>query len=73
MIREALGNIDETKELELQESKSTELLEKKDYKAYFNGKLKKYGVKSTKDLSKKDKKKFYDEVDAGWEADVEED
>ena len=68
MIREALENIETTKELDLQESKSIELLEKEDYKAFFNKKLKKYGVKSANNLPKKEKKKFYSEVDTEWDA-----
>jgi hypothetical protein len=49
----------------------TFLQEEKDLKAeyedYFQGVLKKYGVKSPAELSDEDKKKFYDEVEAGWE------
>ena len=48
----------------------TFLQEEKDLKAeyedYFQGILKKYGVKSPAELSDEDKKKFYDEVEAGW-------
>jgi len=46
---------------------------KGEYDDYFKKKLKKYGVKSPASLSKDDKKKFYDEVDAGWDAENETD
>ena len=47
--------------------------DKKAYQTFFNAKLKKYGVKSPDELSGEDKKKFYDEIDAEWEGDNEED
>ena len=47
--------------------------DKKAYQAFFNAKLKKYGVKSPDELKGDDKKKFYDEIDAEWEGDNEED
>lgn len=47
--------------------------DKKEYTAYFNKILKKYGVKSPDELDDATKKKFFDEVDAGWEADKETD
>jgi len=47
--------------------------DKKAYQAFFNAKLKKYGVKSPDELSGEDKKKFYDEIDAEWKGDNEED
>jgi hypothetical protein len=43
------------------------------YKKYFEKMLKKYGVSSPEELSDEDKKKFFEEVDAGWESDKEED
>ena len=43
------------------------------YKKFFDAKLKKYGVTSPADLTGDDKKKFYDEIDAEWEGDNEED
>lgn len=46
---------------------------KENYKEYFNKMLKKYSVESPDDLSDKDKKKFFDEVDAGWKAEKETD
>ena len=44
-----------------------------EYKAFFNKTLKKYGVNEPDKLSADDKKKFFDEIDAGWEGDSEED
>jgi hypothetical protein len=43
------------------------------YQVFFNKTLKKYGAESPESLSDADKKKFYDEIDAGWEGDNEED
>jgi len=45
--------------------------DKEDYMKFFAAKLKKYGVKSPAELSDEDKKKFFDEVDAGWQGDNE--
>ena len=47
--------------------------DKKAYQAFFNAKLKKYGVKSPEELDDDEKKKFYDEIDAEWEGDNETD
>ena len=47
--------------------------DKKAYQAFFDKTLKKYGVSSPSELSGEDKKKFYDEIDAGWEGDNESD
>lgn len=47
--------------------------DKKEYQEYFNKLLKKYGVKSPEELDEKEKKKFFDEVDKGWEGDNERD
>ena len=47
--------------------------DKEAYKKFFNAKLKKYGVSSPAELKGDDKKKFYDEIDAEWEGDNEED
>ncbi len=47
--------------------------DKEAYKKFFNAKLKKYGVKSPDELKGDDEKKFYDEIDAEWEGDNEED
>ena len=44
---------------------------KEAYQKFFNSLLKKYGVKSPSELDDKQKKKFYDEIDAGWEGDNE--
>ena len=46
---------------------------KEAYEKFFDAKLKKYGVKSPDELKGDDKKKFYDEIDAEWEGDNEED
>lgn len=43
--------------------------DKEEYQKFFNKTLKKYGVDEPDKLSKEDAKKFYDEIDAGWEAD----
>ena len=47
--------------------------DKKEYQAFFNKKLKKYGVTSPSQLSTADKKKFYNEIDREWQGDNEED
>ena len=46
---------------------------KEAYKKFFDAKLKKYGVKSPAELEGEAKKKFYDEIDAEWEGDNEND
>ena len=45
----------------------------KEYKAFFQKTLEKYGAKSPTELSDEDKKKFYDEIDKGWKAKKETD
>jgi hypothetical protein len=45
--------------------------DKEAYQKFFNATLKKFGVKSPAELKDKDKKKFYDMIDAGWEGDNE--
>jgi hypothetical protein len=47
--------------------------DKEAYKKFFDAKLKKYGVTSPSQLKGDDKKKFYDEIDAEWEGDNEND
>jgi hypothetical protein len=47
--------------------------DKKEYQAFFNKKLKKYGVDSPEDLADEDKKKFWDEVDSEWKSENETD
>ena len=47
--------------------------DKKAYQAFFNKKLKKFGVTSPAGLKDADKKKFYDEIDSEWKSDDEED
>ena len=46
---------------------------KEEYQKFFNGKLKKWGIKSPAELSDEDKKKFYNEIDKGWKGDNEKD
>ena len=46
--------------------------ESKEYKEYFKKILAKYNVEDPSELSKEDKQKFFDEVDAGWKCDKEE-
>ena len=46
---------------------------KAEYQAFFNKKLKKFGVKSPSELSAEDKKKFYNEIDKEWEGENEKD
>jgi len=45
--------------------------DKEAYQKFFNDTLKKYGVKSPSELKGDDKKKFFDEIDAGWKGDDE--
>jgi len=45
----------------------------KEYDKFFNSMLKKYKVKSYKDLPKNKQSKFFDEVDKGWSAKKETD
>ncbi len=45
----------------------------KSYDDFFKSMLKKYKIKSYKDLPKDKQKKFFDEVDRGWEAKKETD
>ena len=52
---------------------TVELFEKEDYKTYFAGKLKKYGIKSPSELKGAEKKKFFDEVDKDFDAENEND
>ena len=47
--------------------------DKKAYNAFFDKKLKKYGVSSPDELSGDEKKKFYNEIDKEWKGDNEED
>ena len=46
---------------------------KAEYQAFFNKKLKKFGVKSPSELSDADKKKFYNEIDKEWDSENESD
>lgn len=44
---------------------------KAEYQAFFQKKLKKYGVKSPGELSDDEKKKFFAEIDKEWEGENE--
>ena len=44
-----------------------------EYKVFFAAALKKFGVSSPSELKGEDEKKFYDYIDANWEADDEQD
>ena len=44
---------------------------KAEYQKFFNGKLKKYGVKSPSSLSDEDKKKFFAEIEKEWTSEDE--
>ena len=54
-------------ELILGEEKETE------YEKFFNKKLKKFGVSSPNELSAEDKKRFFAEIEDGWDGDDEDD
>lgn len=54
-------------ELMLGEEKETE------YEKFFNKKLKKFGVSSPNELSAEDKKRFFAEIEDGWDGDDEDD
>ena len=47
--------------------------EETEYQAFFKKKLEKYGVSSPAELSTEEKKKFFDEVDAEYKGEKEED
>lgn len=51
----------------------SELNEKESYKEFMAKKLKKFGVTSPAGLEDADKKKFFDEIDAEWEGEKEND
>jgi hypothetical protein len=51
----------------LGEEKETE------YEKFFNKKLKKFGVSSPNELSAEDKKRFFAEIEDGWDGDDEDD
>lgn len=44
-----------------------------EYKAFFEKKLKEYGVSSPAELSDEDKKKFFNEIDKEWKGEKESD
>ena len=47
--------------------------DKKEYQAFFDKTLKKYKIQDPSDLSPENKKKFFDEIDAGWKGNNEKD
>jgi len=55
----------------LEEGKESK--KQKEYQAFFQKTLGKYKVKNPAELSKEDKKKFFDEIDKGWEGENESD
>ncbi len=61
-------NILEKIDLFLKESKSGD---KEAYTNFFNKMLKKYKVKSPAELSDNEKKKFFNDVKAGWKGSAE--
>jgi hypothetical protein len=71
------GDRDLRKELEkllkkLEEGADSDVKgDKEEYQKFFQGMLKKFGVKSPAELSGDKEKEFYDAIDAGWEADDE--
>jgi hypothetical protein len=46
--------------------------DKEEYQKFFKKILKKYKVESPAELSDSDKKKFFEEIDAGWTSNKEE-
>jgi hypothetical protein len=71
------GDRDLRKELEkllkkLEEGADSDVKgDKEEYQKFFQGMLKKFGVKSPAELSGDKEKEFYDAIDAGWKADDE--
>lgn len=59
--------------MELLERINLFLNEKESYEEFFRKKLEKYGVKSPSELSKEEKKKFFNEIDREWKAKKETD
>ena len=47
--------------------------DKEAYQKFFQGLLKKFGVKSPAELDDNKKKAFYDAIDKGWKSDKESD
>lgn len=43
----------------------------RDYEKFFEKKMKEWGIKSPADLSKKDRKKFFDQIDREWKGEKE--
>jgi len=61
------------KELFTESADKNEKGDKKEYEAFVKKMLKKYKVDSIEDLKGEQKKKFFDEIDAGWKGDNEKD
>ena len=52
---------------------SAESGSKEDYQKYFQKKLKETGKSSPSEMSDEEKKKFFEDIDKGWDADEESD
>ena len=61
------------KELIMESADKNEKGDKKEYDAYVKKLMKKYGIDDITDLKGEEKKKFFDELDAGWKGDNEND
>lgn len=72
-VQEAKKDDDEEDKEKAYEGKDGGEGDKAAYQKFFQSMLKKYGVKEPDELSPEEKKKFYDEVDAGWKGDNESD
>ncbi len=73
-LLDEINEADKSKEKDykaIEEACKTKIKESDDYKEYFQKKLKAYKVETPDELSDEDKKKFYDDVDAGWEGEEE--
>ena len=61
-----------TKDVDVHEGADKDVKgDKEAYQKFFQGMLKKFGVKSPSELSGDKEKEFYDAIDAGWKADDE--
>ena len=69
---EDCGSKKSVKEDNMQEGADKDIKgDKEAYQKFFDNTLKKYGATEPDKLSDEDKKKFFDEVDAGWKGDNE--
>jgi hypothetical protein len=77
LAKDRPGDRDLRKELEkllkkLEEGADSDVKgDKEEYQKFFQGMLKKFGVKSPAELSGDKEKEFYDAIDAGWKSDDE--